>query len=211
MPVMSGIRATMQLRHMGFAKPIIALTANAQTEDHAEALAAGCDEFATKPIRRQQLSTLLTRFLPTWEPPLIVASPSPQTASTPFPAADGVQVAMGSPNNTSSVSSSSSSSSRMSPGQRKRSPLHNATKPITTTLTTSTSPVRNSPVLASPSPFDGVATNPPARRTGSDANDDIVLHIRAPQSVVSSSTLSGGGSTAMRVTSTPMTLPSSSQ
>jgi hypothetical protein len=250
MPVMSGTRATMQLRHMGFTKPIIALTANAQTEDRAEALAAGCDEFATKPIRRQQLATLLTRFLPTWkEPPPIVNSPSPQAATIPGTAVDDVQVAMGSPNDTSSVSSLSS---RMSPGRRKRSPRStphttttgsssssttstprngttSPTKPITTTLTTSsnsTSPVRNSnnssPVpLASPSPlqssllgststtpFDGMA-----RRTGSDGNDDIVLHIRSQPSPVSSSTssTSSGGSTTMTVsTSTSMTLPTSS-
>ncbi len=55
MPVMDGFTAVEHLRQFGFQGPILALTANVLHEDRARCLAAGCDEFLTKPVRVKQL------------------------------------------------------------------------------------------------------------------------------------------------------------
>jgi len=63
MPEMSGNEAASALRADGYDGAIVALTAHGRAEDREACLAAGCDEFATKPIDRTSLLATLARFL----------------------------------------------------------------------------------------------------------------------------------------------------
>jgi two-component system, cell cycle response regulator DivK len=66
LPLLDGLAATRcirkyeELRHV----PIIAVSAHDTTDFHGEALAAGCNDYVTKPIDFDQLEALLTRLLP---------------------------------------------------------------------------------------------------------------------------------------------------
>jgi two-component system, cell cycle response regulator DivK len=66
LPKLDGLAATRRIRrHQDVAKtPIVAVSAHDSSESRTEALAAGCDEYVTKPIDFDQLNELLQRFLP---------------------------------------------------------------------------------------------------------------------------------------------------
>jgi signal transduction histidine kinase/ActR/RegA family two-component response regulator/DNA-binding transcriptional ArsR family regulator len=59
MPVMDGFEACRQLRAMGCTLPILALTANAFTEDRAASLKAGMNDHLTKPFDPRKLASVL--------------------------------------------------------------------------------------------------------------------------------------------------------
>ena len=62
MPVMNGLEATSLIREFNQITPIIALTANAFDSDRENALAAGCNHFMTKPVKKRELVDLLFRY-----------------------------------------------------------------------------------------------------------------------------------------------------
>ncbi|MEG2099200.1 MAG: response regulator [Mucinivorans sp.] len=62
MPKMDGLKATTLIRQFNTTVPIVALTANAFNADKDAAMAAGCNHFMTKPIKKDELMDVLSRF-----------------------------------------------------------------------------------------------------------------------------------------------------
>ena len=63
MPIMDGYAAAEKLRRCGFKKPIIALTANAMKDDRDKCLAAGCNDYATKPLDGPKFVQMIAYYL----------------------------------------------------------------------------------------------------------------------------------------------------
>ncbi|GEM_PF-4038488 len=65
MPEMDGFQATQEIRkrEKDYRIPIIALTANAMNEDREKCLAAGMDEFITKPFNKSVLVEMIEKWL----------------------------------------------------------------------------------------------------------------------------------------------------
>ena len=66
LPQLDGLAATRRIRQYPDMKdvPIVAVSAHDTADFHADALAAGCNDYVTKPIDFDQLEALLSRLLP---------------------------------------------------------------------------------------------------------------------------------------------------
>jgi two-component system cell cycle response regulator DivK len=64
LPQLDGLAATRRIREQQGTRrvPIVAVSAHDSADFHAEALAAGCNEYVTKPIDFDQLVNLLSRL-----------------------------------------------------------------------------------------------------------------------------------------------------
>lgn len=62
MPVMNGYEATRQIKSIRGNIPVIAQTAYSMSEDRKHAIEAGCDEYITKPIDRDELLSKINHF-----------------------------------------------------------------------------------------------------------------------------------------------------
>jgi CheY-like chemotaxis protein/HPt (histidine-containing phosphotransfer) domain-containing protein len=83
MPELDGYGATAALRKSGYRNPIVALTAHAMGGDREKCLAAGCDEFAVKPIDHEALLNTLRKFLRERTGP--ASTPTQRVAIPPAP------------------------------------------------------------------------------------------------------------------------------
>ena len=66
LPLLDGLAATRRIRQEASLRdvPIVAVSAHDTADFHADALAAGCNDYVTKPIDFDQLEALLTKLLP---------------------------------------------------------------------------------------------------------------------------------------------------
>ena len=80
MPVLDGYQATEQTRRLegGTRRtPIIAVTASAMKSDEQRCLAAGMDDYLSKPLSLKTLATVLARWAPGDSDPAITVDQAP--------------------------------------------------------------------------------------------------------------------------------------
>jgi two-component system, sensor histidine kinase and response regulator len=85
MPVMDGVTATLEIRKLARynALPIVAMTANAMQRDRERCLAAGMNDFVTKPINPDELCAVLLKWIK--PAPAQAVAPKAETPAKPAP------------------------------------------------------------------------------------------------------------------------------
>ncbi len=63
MPIFNGLEATRMIRGKNVDIPIIALTANAFDTDREDAVAAGCNDFLSKPVSSQKCLEVIAKYI----------------------------------------------------------------------------------------------------------------------------------------------------
>jgi two-component system CheB/CheR fusion protein len=63
MPGMDGLEATLQIRALGWDKPVIAVTAYASDEDKRAAFGSGCSDYLAKPFKKEDLVRMIQSHL----------------------------------------------------------------------------------------------------------------------------------------------------
>lgn len=63
MPIVDGYQATIVLRKNGFNRPIIAMTANAFSDDQEKSAEAGMNDFLLKPVSKMDLFMMVEKWM----------------------------------------------------------------------------------------------------------------------------------------------------
>jgi CheY-like chemotaxis protein len=63
MPIVDGYEATVALRKNGFDRPIIAMTANAFSDDQERSAEVGMDDFLLKPVSKIDLFMMVEKWI----------------------------------------------------------------------------------------------------------------------------------------------------
>ncbi len=86
MPELDGYGAARALRAAGLDVPIVALTANAMSEDRARCIAAGCTDYLSKPVERSALIEKVSACIRKRPTDIAAARKTTGSASTATPA-----------------------------------------------------------------------------------------------------------------------------
>jgi signal transduction histidine kinase/DNA-binding response OmpR family regulator/HPt (histidine-containing phosphotransfer) domain-containing protein len=83
MPVLNGFEATQRLRELEFGDvPVIAMTASAMSKDRERCLAAGMNDYLSKPVLKAELERMLEKWT---QPAPFAASDSARVSAAPLP------------------------------------------------------------------------------------------------------------------------------
>lgn len=63
MPKMSGTEVMKELKSLGYATPIVALTADVELNSRASYIDRGFDDYLAKPVEKKELERVLTKYL----------------------------------------------------------------------------------------------------------------------------------------------------